>query len=161
MYKYQSRSPEETRQLGYQLGKIITQGIVIALEGNLGAGKTLFVKGLAHGLGATDPVTSPTFTLINLYEGRLPLAHFDVYRLPTPEALEELGYDEFFYGEGVTAVEWSDTIQDYLPEDFLQVMLEPQSIEGQSEGRQITFIPHGEEAERLLKELEKNVSTGD
>ena len=146
LYKYQSHSPEETWQLGYRLGKMITQGLVIALEGDLGAGKTLFVKGLAAGLGAEEAVTSPTFTLINIYEGRLALAHFDVYRLPTPEALEELGYDEFFYGEGVTAVEWSDLIQDYLPEEYLQVQMQRLSKNEHGEGRLITFTAHGEEA---------------
>lgn len=159
MYKYQSHSPEETRQLGYRLGKIISEGLVIALEGDLGAGKTLFVKGLAAGLGAVEPVTSPTFTLINLYEGRLPLAHFDVYRLPTPDAIEELGYDEFFYGDGVTAVEWSDIIEDYLPEEYLLVQFQRGNEAEQGE-RLITFTAYGQDAERLLKELDENVSAG-
>ena len=154
MYEYKSYSPEETFQLGYKLGLILDGGEVIALEGDLGAGKTLFVKGLASGLGAVDEVTSPTFTLINLYEGRIPLAHFDVYRLPTPDAIEELGYDEFFYGTGVTAVEWSDLIQAYLPAEYLQVKIQRDYEPTKGEYRIISFFAHGQSLERLLKELD-------
>ncbi len=157
LLKYESHSPEETWRLAFLLGTKLKGGEVIALEGDLGAGKTLFVKGLAAGLGAEGPVTSPTFTLINIYEGRLPLAHFDVYRLPHPQALEELGYDEFFYGSGVTAVEWSDLIQDYLPAEYLSVKL---ARLGHSQERLITLTAYGEELERILKELADNVGTG-
>lgn len=158
MYRYEAYTPEETYQLGYKLGSILKGGEVVALEGELGAGKTLFVKGLAAGLGSVEPVTSPTFTLINIYEGRIPLAHFDVYRLPTPEAIEELGYDEFFYGPGVTAVEWSDLIQAYLPAEYLQVKIQRIYQADKGEYRTILLNAHGESLERLLKELDEDVS---
>lgn len=134
-----------------RLGKMLAGGELIGLEGDLGAGKTLFVKGLAHGLGTEEVVTSPTFALIHIYEGRLPLAHFDVYRLPVPEALEELGYEEFFYGNGVTAVEWSDLIRPYLPEEYLQVEIKRKYSQKKGEYRVITFTPHGQEMKKLVE----------
>lgn len=161
MYRYVSYSPDETYRLASCLGQRLQGGELIALEGELGAGKTHFVKGLAAGLGSEEPVTSPTFTLIHMYEGRLPLAHFDVYRLPCPESLEELGYEEFFYGQGITAVEWSDLIIPYLPSQYLQVELRRDFDEGNNERRIITFKPHGASFEKLLEELEKDDSSRD
>jgi len=159
-YSYESFSPEETFALAKRLGKRLQGGEVIALEGELGAGKTHFVKGLAEGLGAEEPVTSPTFTLLHLYEGRLSLAHFDVYRLPFPQAFEELGYEEYFAEPWVTAIEWSDLIQPYLPSVYLQVKMTHLHRQEQGEGRLITFHPHGESFQALLKELTQDDSTG-
>ncbi|MDX9871320.1 MAG: tRNA (adenosine(37)-N6)-threonylcarbamoyltransferase complex ATPase subunit type 1 TsaE [Clostridia bacterium] len=161
MYIYKSRSAEKTRALACSLGKLLSGGELIALEGELGAGKTLFVQGLAQGLGITEPVTSPTFTLLNLYEGRLNLAHFDIYRLPVPEALEEIGYEEYFYGPGVAAVEWSDLVGSYLPENYLQVIIRRDYSKEYGEGRLITLIPHGAEMEMLVEELSVYAGTGD
>jgi len=160
MYRYETTAPEETFRLGYQLGTKLRGGEVIALEGELGAGKTHFVKGLAAGLGAEESVTSPTFTLINIYQGRIPLAHFDVYRLPTPEALEELGYDEYFYGPGVTAVEWSDLIQGYLPAEYLSVQIRRDYQPEKGEYRIITITAKGAALENLLRELDEDVCAG-
>jgi len=160
LYRYESYTPEDTFQLGFKLGSKLKGGEVIALEGELGAGKTLFVKGLAAGLGADEPVTSPTFTLINIYQGRLPLAHFDVYRIPAPEAIEELGYDEFFYGTGVTAVEWSDLIQSYLPAEHIRIRIRREYTAAKGEYRIITLSAEGPYLERLLKELDEDVGTG-
>lgn len=160
MYTFSTYTPEETFRLAATLGHYLKGGELIALEGELGAGKTQFVKGLAYGLGAAEPVTSPTFTLIHLYQGRLPLAHFDVYRLPNPEALEELGYDEFFYGAGVTAVEWSDLIGSYLPGQYLQVMIHREFQTQTGEFRVISLIPHGEAIKALLEETFHNDRTG-
>lgn len=166
LYKINSFSPEATYEIAFRLARKLKGSELIALEGDLGAGKTQFVKGLAAGLGATDTVTSPTFMLLHNYEGRLPLAHFDVYRLPTPEALEELGYEEFFYGPGVTAVEWSDLISEYLPEDYLLVRITRIDDAKQGEGRLIELVPFGKSSEALVDELQKeelfkNDSAGD
>lgn len=160
MYTVLTYTPQETFDLAACLGRHLKGGELIALEGELGAGKTHFVKGLAAGLDASEPVTSPTFTLIHLYEGRLTLAHFDVYRLPNPEALEELGYEEFFYGPGVTAVEWSDLITSYLPPEYLQVKISRQFEPERGESRLISLIPHGETIKTLLQETMNNVSSG-
>lgn len=155
MYTYRSASPDDTYRLAWRLGRIVKGGTLIALEGELGVGKTLFVKGLAAGLGAAEAVTSPTFMLLRLYEGRLTLAHFDVYRLPSPEAIEELGYEEYFYGPGITAVEWGDLIGSYLPKEYLQVQIRRKYLPDTGEIRIITMIPHGEAMEDLLKEIQE------
>lgn len=154
LYSYESFSPQATFALAEKLGTLLQGGEVIALEGELGAGKTHFVKGLAAGLGAKGPVTSPTFTLLHLYEeGRLSLAHFDVYRLPFPEAFEELGYEEFFNGSGVTAIEWSDLISPFLPSEYLQIKITRLYRQDIGEGRLIAFYPHGESFVTMIKEL--------
>lgn len=159
MFRIETYSPEETYELASSLGKRLKGGELIALEGELGAGKTHFVKGLAHGLEAKEVVTSPTFTLINIYEGRVPLAHFDVYRLPAPQAIEELGYEEFFYGPGVTAVEWSDLISSYLPPEYLLVKIERNYSQIKGESRIFTFVPQGTDMEYLVEELRKDADS--
>ena len=161
MYKVKSFSDETTYSLAFRLAQKLKGSELIALEGALGAGKTLFVKGLAAGLGARDPVTSPTFMLLHLYEGRLMLAHFDVYRLSTPEAIEELGYEEYFYGQGVTAVEWSNLIQAYLPEEHLLVRIKRLDDPEHGEGRLIELVPYGKTIEALVEELMKDDSSRD
>lgn len=153
MYQVRSFSESATYDLAFRLAQKLRGSELIALEGELGAGKTIFVKGLAAGLGAVETATSPTFTLLNLYEGRLPLAHFDVYRLPQPQAIEELGYEEYFYGPGVTAVEWSDIIAAYLPAEYLLVRITRLEDPREGEGRLLEFVPYGEAMENLLKEL--------
>ncbi|NLO76033.1 MAG: tRNA (adenosine(37)-N6)-threonylcarbamoyltransferase complex ATPase subunit type 1 TsaE [Clostridia bacterium] len=160
LYSFESYSTEDTVALAEKLGRKLQGGEVLALEGDLGAGKTHFVKGLAKGLGAKDTVTSPTFTLLHLYEGRIPLAHFDVYRLPFPEAFEELGYEEYFSGSGVTAIEWSDLIAPFLPAEYLQIKITRVYRQETGEGRLISFNPHGESMETLVKELVLNESSG-
>jgi tRNA threonylcarbamoyladenosine biosynthesis protein TsaE len=112
----------ELTEYGRALASELSAGTVVALIGDLGAGKTTLSKAIAAGLGITADVTSPTFTLINEYDGgRLPLYHFDVYRLDDPADIEELGYEEYFYGRGVTIVEWADLVADYLPEDAIVI----------------------------------------
>lgn len=149
----ESFSAQDTMALGEKLAGYLQGGEVIALEGELGAGKTQFVKGLAAGLHAEGPVTSPTFTLLHLYEGRLSLAHFDVYRLPVPQAFEELGYEEYFAAPWVAAIEWSDLIKPYLPPAYLQVKLTHIYRQEQGDGRLITFCPHGEAMRALVEKL--------
>jgi len=112
---YESNSPDDTYELGRDIGKKAVPGSVIALEGDLGAGKTLFTQGLAAGLGITEPVNSPTFTILQIYEsGRLPLYHFDVYRIDDPYEMEEVGFDDFIYGDGVSVIEWPDRIAELM-----------------------------------------------
>ena len=116
---------EETFALGKKTGELAKPGTVIALTGDLGVGKTVFTQGLAAGLGIEEPVSSPTFTIVQVYEGgRLPLYHFDVYRIADPGEMEEIGYEDYFYGRGVCLVEWSVQIEELLPEDALRVRLE-------------------------------------
>ena len=111
-----SNSPEETEQLGEALGKKLWPGAVIAYTGDLGAGKTAFTRGLARGLGVSERVTSPTFTIVNEYEGRLPLFHFDMYRLGSSEELFDIGWEDYLARGGVCAVEWSENVEDALDE---------------------------------------------
>ncbi len=118
-----TRSAEETRALGEALGRVLGAGAVVCLVGELGAGKTVLAQGIARGLGVREQVTSPSFVLIREYRGRLPVYHMDLYRLACPAELEELGPDEYFYGDGVTLVEWADAVRDRLPEDHLRVEL--------------------------------------
>ena len=120
---YLSHSEKETEQLGEQLGQALSPGTVVAYTGGLGMGKTAFTRGLARGLGCTERVTSPTFTLVNEYPGRIPLFHFDVYRLSGSDALYDIGWDDYLDRGGVCAVEWSENIADALPEDTVFVRL--------------------------------------
>ena len=112
---FYSNSPQDTELLGAALGKLLTPGAVIAYEGDLGAGKTAFTRGLAKGLGSNDPVTSPTYTIVNEYlGGRLPLFHFDMYRLRSAEDLWDIGWDDYLERGGVCAVEWSENVREAL-----------------------------------------------
>lgn len=121
----ESLSPQDTWELGKRLGKEAEPGCVICLDGDLGAGKTVFTQGFAAGLGIREPVNSPTFTIVQVYEeGRLPFYHFDVYRISDVEEMEEIGYEDYFYGEGVCMIEWADLIRELLPEKFLQITIE-------------------------------------
>lgn len=119
------KNEKEAERLGIQLADKLVPGSVIALTGNLGAGKTTFTKAVAKGLGITDVITSPTFTIIQEYRsGRLPLYHFDVYRIEDEEELYELGYEEYFYGDGVCVIEWADRIEDFLPKDTIRIHID-------------------------------------
>ena len=121
---YTTHSPTETETLGAALGRVLTPGTVIAYRGDLGAGKTAFTRGLARGLGYADPVTSPTYTIVNEYlGGRLPLFHFDMYRLRSSEDLWDIGWEDYLDRGGVCAVEWSENVEDAL-EDALTVTIE-------------------------------------
>ena len=122
MGQFITSSEGETEDLGRRLGQRLEPGAVIAFTGGLGAGKTAFVRGLARGLGITDRVTSPTFTIVNEYEGgRLPLFHFDMYRLGSSEELFEIGWEDYLARRGVCAVEWSENVADALEEDAIRI----------------------------------------
>lgn len=148
-FKVYTSSPEQTMELAERLGHLLGTGSVITLEGDLGAGKTHFTKGLAKGLGVKRTVNSPTFTIIKEYQGRVPLYHMDVYRVS--EADEDLGFDEYFYGDGVTVVEWASLIQEQLPKERLNIEI---YHEGEVK-REIVLKPKGERYILLCKELLK------
>ncbi len=117
-----TNSPAETEEAGARLAEQLTPGTVVAFTGDLGAGKTAFTRGLARGLGITERVTSPTFTIVNEYEGgRLPLFHFDLYRLGSPEELFDIGWEDYLVRGGVCAVEWSETMEEELEERTIRV----------------------------------------
>lgn len=120
-----STDAEETFQLGRLLGQQAMPGQVYTLVGDLGVGKTVFTQGFAAGLGVKEQVSSPTFTIVQIYEeGRMPFYHFDVYRIGDIEEMDEIGYEDCFYGEGVSMIEWADLIKEILPEHYTQVVIE-------------------------------------
>lgn len=121
--RYESRSPEETQRLGEALGRRLRAGDVVATIGELGAGKTCFLQGLVRGLGVTETATSPTFVLINHYRGHLPVYHLDAYRTESLAELQDLGLEEFFWGDGVTVVEWADKLLPLLPPHTITVKI--------------------------------------
>ena len=117
--------PEETRAFGKKMGQEARPGQVICLNGDLGVGKTIFTQGFADGLGITEPISSPTFTIVQVYEeGRLPFYHFDVYRIGDIEEMDEIGYEDYVYGEGVSLIEWANLIEEILPEHFTEIKIE-------------------------------------
>ncbi len=116
-----SNSYEETAAVAAEFAETLNGGEVIAMYGDLGAGKTAFVQGLARGLGIDRHITSPTFTIVNEYEGRLPLYHFDVYRIADPDEMYEIGYDEYITNGGVCIIEWAELIEELLPEDCIRI----------------------------------------
>lgn len=121
--KFESFSAEETYALGKKLGEEAKPGAVYCLSGDLGVGKTVFTKGFAVGLGVTDTVNSPTFTIVQEYQGRLPFYHFDVYRIEEPEEMEEIGYEDYFYGDGACMIEWAELIEELIPADAVKVCI--------------------------------------
>ena len=140
--EYTTNSPEETEALGASMGARLKAGTVVAFTGDLGAGKTAFVRGLARGLGIADRVTSPTFTIVNEYDGgRLPLFHFDMYRLGTADELFEIGWEDYLGRGGVCAVEWSENVAEALEGDCVRVDIRRGANDGQ---RFITMTEGGE-----------------
>ncbi len=146
-YEFFSNRPEDTMDFSKRLANLLRPGDVITLEGDLGAGKTTFTKGLALGLGIKRNVNSPTFTIIKEYQGRLPLYHMDVYRVE--DSFEDLGFDEYFEGDGVSVVEWAHLIEDQLPTELLAIHI----YLAENNSRRIIVSPKGERYEDLCKEL--------
>ncbi|HJD48384.1 MAG TPA: tRNA (adenosine(37)-N6)-threonylcarbamoyltransferase complex ATPase subunit type 1 TsaE [Candidatus Mediterraneibacter norfolkensis] len=127
----ETRSPEETFRLGRKLGEAAVPGQVFTLIGDLGTGKTVFTQGFAKGLGIEEPVNSPTFTIVQVYdEGRLPLYHFDVYRIGDIEEMEEVGFEDYIMGDGVSLIEWAELIREILPEKRTAVRIEKDLEQG-------------------------------
>ncbi|WP_156874338.1 tRNA (adenosine(37)-N6)-threonylcarbamoyltransferase complex ATPase subunit type 1 TsaE [Planococcus halocryophilus] len=142
-YTKKLNSPEETESFAIDLAERLEPGDLLTLEGDLGAGKTTFTKGLAKGLGIQRMVNSPTFTILKQYSGRLELNHFDVYRLENSD--EDIGFDEFFNSEAVSVVEWARFIEEYLPKERLEITINRQS----EQGRKMTLNPIGRRYENL------------
>ncbi len=143
----ETHDPEETFEVGRKIGMNAKPGQIYTLTGDLGVGKTVFTQGVAAGLGITEPVNSPTFTIIQEYEdGRLPFYHFDVYRIADLEEMEEIGYDDYFFGQGICLIEWAELIEEILPEKRIEVTIE-KDLEKGFEYRKITIEERGEETE--------------
>lgn len=137
--KIESFSEKDTFTIGEQIGKEAKPGEVYTLIGDLGVGKTAFTKGVAKGLEITEPITSPTFTIVQVYEeGRLPFYHFDVYRIGDVEEMEEIGYQDYFYGAGVSIVEWANLVEEILPNRYREIRIE-KDLEKGFEYRLITI----------------------
>lgn len=137
--------PEETFEAGRKIGMNAKPGQIYTLTGDLGVGKTVFTQGVAAGLGITEPVNSPTFTIIQEYEdGRLPFYHFDVYRIADLEEMEEIGYDDYFFGQGICLIEWAELIEEILPKKRIEVTIEKDLDKG-FDYRKITIEERGEE----------------
>ena len=127
----ESFSMEDTFELGRQFGAAAKEGAVFCLSGDLGTGKTVFTQGFAAGMEIDEPVNSPTFTIVQEYDsGRLPLYHFDVYRIGDVEEMDEIGYEDCIYGQGVCLIEWANLIEEILPEEYLQITIEKDSEKG-------------------------------
>jgi len=127
----ETRSAEETYQLGVEIGKKATRGQVYTMIGDLGVGKTVFTQGMACGLGITEPISSPTFTIVQVYdEGRLPFYHFDVYRIGDISEMDEIGYEDYVYGEGVSLIEWANLIEEILPDERICITIEKDLEQG-------------------------------
>lgn len=124
-------SADETYEYGRKMGAEARPGDVYCLTGDLGVGKTVFTQGFAAGLGVEEPVSSPTFTIVQEYEGeKMPFYHFDVYRIGDVEEMDEIGFDDYIYGEGVCLIEWADLIREILPEDFVGIFIEKDMEKG-------------------------------
>lgn len=127
----ETRSPEETFRIGKELGERAVPGQVFTLTGDLGVGKTVFTQGLAKGLGIEEPVNSPTFTIVQVYEeGRLPFYHFDVYRIGDVEEMDEVDFDDYIMGDGVSLIEWANLIEEILPENRTDILIEKDLEQG-------------------------------
>lgn len=141
---YETNAPEETKALGKKLAEAAKAGDVYTLIGELGVGKTVFTQGIAEGLGIKEPISSPTFTIVQIYEeGRMPFYHFDVYRIGEIEEMDEIGYEDYFYGEGLTMIEWANLIEEILPEKRSEITIE-KDLEKGFDYRKITVKTIGE-----------------
>lgn len=135
----ETNDPQETFRIGKELGEKAVPGQVFTLTGDLGVGKTVFTQGLAAGLGIEEPVNSPTFTIVQVYdEGRIPFYHFDVYRIGDVEEMEEIGFEEYVMGEGVSLIEWANLIEEILPEKRTEILIE-KNLEHGFDYRKITI----------------------
>ncbi len=140
----ETRSARETYELGYNIGKKAIAGQVYTMVGDLGVGKTVFTQGMAAGLAISEPISSPTFTIVQVYEeGRLPFYHFDVYRIGDISEMDEIGFEDYVYGGGVSLIEWANLITEILPEDRIEITIEKDLAQG-FDYRRITIEEKGE-----------------
>jgi len=146
-------SSSETEKIAEKIGRLLIEGDLILLTGELGAGKTTFTRGLARGLGVNDRVSSPTYTIINEYHGRLPVYHLDLYRLESLEEMEVIGYKEYYFGDSVTVVEWGDKIPAALPDDYLLIGFK-RTVDDENK-RSLVFKGSSTKIEGLVKRISK------
>ncbi len=152
MFSIFTESLDNTNQLGEAIGSLLKAGDIVLLSGGLGSGKTTITQSIAKAMGIEDEVSSPTFTLIKEYtDTKIPLYHFDLYRLENEQELDSLGYEEYLYGEGVTVIEWADYLDYHLPEEYLLIQI-AQGTENR-ENREFEFTPVGSRYEELIEEL--------
>ncbi|MGL6185418.1 MAG: tRNA (adenosine(37)-N6)-threonylcarbamoyltransferase complex ATPase subunit type 1 TsaE [Clostridium chrysemydis] len=150
--EFEVRNIEETTALGETLGKILKPSDIVCLTGELGTGKTHITKGIAKGLGIDEPITSPTFTIVNEYDtGRLKLYHFDVYRVSDPDEIYAIGFDDYIFSNGVSIIEWANYIEEILPSEYLHIYIQ-KDLEKGEDYRKITITPYGEKY-NYIKEL--------
>ena len=150
MIKIYLENEQKTQEIGYKLGKLLTPQSTICLIGDLGAGKTTITQSIAKALEVEDYITSPTFTIVNEYEAKIPLYHFDVYRIGSSEEMYDIGYEDYINGEGVCIIEWANLIEDILPEEYLTIELNYKDM-----SREMTLIPKGKKYESIVEELIK------
>ncbi len=154
--RYVTQTTEETIALGERLGALMQPGDVLVLTGDLGAGKTQLTKGIAAGMDIADDVTSPTFNILMVYDGALPLYHFDLYRLDDPDQLEDIGFYDVLEGDGVCVIEWGEQFLEQIGPDRMDVYLtrlDAQAGVGEEPPRELRLVAHGARAEELLNEL--------
>ncbi|MDR1773515.1 MAG: tRNA (adenosine(37)-N6)-threonylcarbamoyltransferase complex ATPase subunit type 1 TsaE [Clostridioides sp.] len=148
MYELDLYDEFETKKIGYKLGQLAFEGCIICLIGDLGAGKTTLTKSIAQALEINENITSPTFNIVNEYEGRLKLYHFDVYRIGSSEEMYDIGYDEYINSQGVCIIEWANLIEDILPDEYLNI-----EMKYTLNGRKMLITPKGEKYEQICNEL--------
>ncbi len=154
MFSIITSEPEQTEHVGEELGSLLEAGDLVCLYGDLGSGKTHFSFGIAMGLEVREQyITSPTFTLVNEYQGRVPFYHIDLYRLKEPSELEGVGFDEYIDSDGATVIEWAERAEDALPEERLSVYLSHVN----ERSREIGFLAEGKRYEKLLAELKQRI----
>jgi tRNA threonylcarbamoyladenosine biosynthesis protein TsaE len=148
--KFTSKGPEETKALGTHLAKYLKRGNILCLFGELGSGKTTLIKGLAEGLNIDEnKVNSPTFVLLNVHQGRLPLFHFDLYRLEDIQGIGSIGYEEFLYDDGISVIEWADRLGTFLPDEYLKIELMHKDLDE----RVITLSAKGQPYQSIVEKM--------
>ncbi len=148
MIKINTHSPEETFEVGEKLGNKLNRGDIVCLQGDLGAGKTSLAKGICAGLGVKDPITSPTYTIVNEYRGRVKVNHMDLYRIRKEDELYELGFEDYIYGDGISIIEWPDKSGALMPDNYLDI-----NLRGQGNDREIRIIPQANKFIGLMAEM--------
>ncbi|MBP2071856.1 tRNA (adenosine(37)-N6)-threonylcarbamoyltransferase complex ATPase subunit type 1 TsaE [Thermoanaerobacterium butyriciformans] len=147
---FKTKSPIETEKIGFKLGNLLKRGSIVLISGELGVGKTVLTKGIAKGMGIDDYVTSPTFMIVNEHLGDIPLYHFDVYRIDDYTELYDIGYEEYFYGDGVCVIEWPEKIKPLIPEENIFIRID---IGDSYDERIIEIESHGEKYDEVIKEM--------
>ncbi|WP_027339454.1 tRNA (adenosine(37)-N6)-threonylcarbamoyltransferase complex ATPase subunit type 1 TsaE [Halonatronum saccharophilum] len=151
MLKIKTSNPEETFEFGKKLGNKLNPGDIVCLQGDLGAGKTSLAKGICAGLGVTVDITSPTYTIVNEYRGRMRVNHMDLYRISKEQQLTDIGFEDYIYGDGVSIIEWPDKSGTLMPDNYLDI-----NMKGQGNDREIRIIPQANKFIGLITELKKD-----